>query len=290
MRCVVITGVSTGIGRATTAALTKRGFHVFGGVRSQADAERLNDEFGANVTPLIFDVTDTASIASAAEVVRSWLCGAPLAGLVNNAGIAVSGPLIEVPADEFRRQLDVNVIGPFLVTQAFASLLGSSRDGNGPPGRIVNISSVSGKIADPFMGPYAASKFALEGMSESLRRELLLFGIKVIVIGPGMVKTPIWKKAEQTDLSMYAGSQYLPSFKLLLDRAVAQSRSGLPVEMLGEAVFKALTIRNPKARYAVVAGPLTNWFLPRLMPKWLLDRLTANALGFPIEKRQHPFA
>ena len=190
MKSVVVTGVSTGIGHAAAKVLAQKGFHVFGSVRKEADAERLKKELGDRFTPLIFDVTDEAAIRRAAEEVRAALKGETLAGLVNNAGIAVSGPLIEVDPDDFRKQMDVNVTGPFLVTQAFAPLLGTDKSLKGEPGRIVNISSVGGIRAMPFIGPYAASKFAIEGFSEALRRELMLFGIRVVVIGPGPVKTP----------------------------------------------------------------------------------------------------
>src|SRR3954465_4257829 len=168
MRSVVITGASTGIGWASARMLLDRGFRVFGSVRKQADADRLNGEFGANFTPLIFDVTDEAAVLAAAREVRSQLDGETLSGLVNNAGIAVAGPVLELAADEFRRQLDVNVIGPVIATQAFGPLLGADPSLQGPPGRIVMISSVAGKNGNPLMSAYCASKHAIEGLSESL--------------------------------------------------------------------------------------------------------------------------
>ena len=145
MKSVVITGASTGIGWAAAKLLLDRGFRVFGSVRKQADADRLRSEFGANFTPLIFDVTDEAAVLAAAREVRNQLNGETLAGLVNNAGIAVAGPVFELSADEFRRQMDVNVVGPIIATQAFGPLLGSDPSLKGPKGRIVMISSVSGK-------------------------------------------------------------------------------------------------------------------------------------------------
>ena len=188
MRSVVVTGASTGIGWATAKLLLDKGFRVFGSVRKQADADRLKGEFGANFTPLIFDVTDEPAVLAAAREVRSALNGETLAGLVNNAGIAVAGPVLELAADEFRRQMDVNFIGPVIATQAFGPLLGSDPALKGPKGRIVMISSVSGKSGSPMTSAYAASKHAIEGLSESLRRELMLFGIDVIVVAPGAVK------------------------------------------------------------------------------------------------------
>lgn len=203
MRSVVITGASTGIGWASAKMLLDRGFRVFGSVRKQADADRLKGEFGANFTPLIFDVTDEAAVLAAAREVRGALNGETLTGLVNNAGIAVSGPVLELAADEFRRQMEVNFIGPIIATQAFGPLLGSDPALKGPKGRIVMISSVAGKNGNPMTSAYSASKHAIEGLSESLRRELMLFGIDVIIIAPGAVKTPIWSKAEEVDISPY---------------------------------------------------------------------------------------
>src|SRR5690242_399236 len=211
MRSVVVTGASTGIGWATAKVLLARGFRVFGSVRKQADADRLKAEFGANFTPLMFDVTDEAAVLAAARQVREALGGETLTGLVNNAGVAVAGPVLELSADEFRRQMDINVIGPVIATQAFGPLLGSDPSLKGPKGRIVMISSVAGKNGNPFSAPYSASKHAVEGLSESLRRELMLFGIDVIIVAPGAVKTPIWSKAEEIDLSVYKNSPYLPA-------------------------------------------------------------------------------
>src|SRR5262252_7543710 len=142
MRSVVVTGASTGIGHATAKLLMDKGFRVFGSVRKQSDADRLKTEFGANFTPLLFDITDEAAVLAAAREVRAALSGETLAGLVNNAGIAVAGPVLELAADEFRRQLDVNVIGPIITTQAFGPLLGADPQLKGPKGRIVMMSSV----------------------------------------------------------------------------------------------------------------------------------------------------
>ena len=188
MQSVVITGASTGIGWATAKLLIDRGFRVFGSVRKPADADRLKAEFGANFVPLVFDVTDEAAVLAAAREVRAALAGETLFGLVNNAGIAVAGPLLELSADQFRRQMDVNVMGPVMAVQAFAPLLGSDRSLKGKPGRIVMISSVAGKTGNPLSSAYCASKHAIEGLSESLRRELMLFGIDVVIVAPGAVK------------------------------------------------------------------------------------------------------
>lgn len=279
MKSVVITGVSTGIGWGTTKVLIGKGFRVFGSVRKEADGERLKKEFGANFVPLLFDVTDEAGIRRAAEEVRVALKGEKLAGLVNNAGIAVSGPLLDLNVDEFRQQMEVNVTGPFMVTQAFAPLLGADTTLKGAPGRIVNISSVGGKMAAPFIGPYAASKFAIEGYSESLRRELMLFGIDVIIVAPGAVKTEIWNKAEEVDITPFANSAYYPSLVKFRDYFLSTGKKGFPTDRLGRVIHKALTIENPKVRYAVVPGRLMNWTIPQLLPKRFLDRTIGKQLG-----------
>ena len=167
----MITGTSTGIGWGTTKVLISRGFRVFGSVRKTSDAKRLSKEFGDRFLPLLFDVTDEAAVSTTAADVRTKLAGERLAGLVNNAGVAVAGPLLELSVAEFRHQIDVNLVGVVITTKAFAPLIGTDPQLKGDPGRIINIGSVSGRNAVPFLAPYAASKFALEGLSESLRRE-----------------------------------------------------------------------------------------------------------------------
>lgn len=279
MKSIVVTGVSTGIGHAAASVLAKAGFHVFGSVRKAEDAARLKKELGDRFTALLFDVTDEAAVKRGAAEVRAALKGETLAGLVNNAGIAVSGPLLEVDPEDFRKQMEVNVTGPFLVTQAFAPLLGADRSLKGNPGRIVNISSVGGIRAMPFIGPYAASKFALEGFSEALRRELMLFGIDVIVIGPGPVKTAIWDKAEEVDISRYGNSPYLPILQNFQKVFIDQGRQGLPAEKLGKLILKALTTPNPKVRYAAVKGRLAEKALMAFAPKRTLDKVIGKMLG-----------
>jgi NAD(P)-dependent dehydrogenase (short-subunit alcohol dehydrogenase family) len=172
---VVVTGVSTGIGLGTTKVLIANGYRVFGSVRKQADADRLQKEFGDGYVPLIMDITDADAVQRASEKVGAMIGSNRLAGLVNNAGIVVSGPLLHLRPSEYRRQLEANMIGPLMVTQAFAPLLGTDNKRTGPMGRIVNISSSTAKVAVPLLGAYTASKWGLEGMSEALRRELMLF-------------------------------------------------------------------------------------------------------------------
>ncbi len=255
---MVVTGASTGFGAAIARHLAGRGFRVFGTVRRAEDDAALER---AGVSAVRMDVTDSTGIARAREQVERALAGAPLAGLVNNAGIPAAGPLELFPLDELRRVLEVNLVGAVAVTQAFLPLLKVSR------GRIVNMSSVAGRGALPFLGPYAASKFGLEAISDSLRRELLPFGVKVIVIEPGTFKTAIWSKVEVMDLRRYAGTPY----ESVLDRfrrgALRGAEQAPPPDKVVRAVWRALTARRPPLR--VIVTP--HGWLDRV-PMWLPDR------------------
>jgi NAD(P)-dependent dehydrogenase (short-subunit alcohol dehydrogenase family) len=278
MRSVVITGVSTGIGHATAKLLLARGFRVFGSVRKQADANRLLAEFGTSFVPLLFDVTDEIAVRAAADRVRAMLDGETLAGLVNNAGIAVPGGLLDLSVDEFRRQIEINVMGPVIVTKAFAPLLGADPALTGTPGRIVMMSSVSGQFGNPLLSPYSTSKFALEGFADSLRREFMLFGIDVLVIAPGAVRTPIWDKAEAVDIARFAASPFLPALIKLREMLLKLGRIGLPPERIAELVHRALTASRPKTRVVASPQPVQTFMAGRLSPR-LLDRIMARQLG-----------
>jgi NAD(P)-dependent dehydrogenase (short-subunit alcohol dehydrogenase family) len=284
MKSVVVTGVSTGIGWGIVKVLLAEGFRVYGGVRKKADADRLKAEFGANFVPLLFDITDEAAVLAAAREVRAALKGETLGGLVNNAGIAVSGPLLEISVDDFRRQIEINLTGQLIVTQAFAPLLGADPSLTGEPGRIVMMSSVGGRRAFPFIGPYAASKHALEGLSESLRREMMLFGIKVIIIAPGAINTPIWNKAEGIELTAYKNSPFLSALERVRAVTLAISRKGLPPEQVGELVHRVLTIASPRVRYVIVPDRL-QYFVSKILPRSVLDRLIARRLGLQPKQR-----
>ena len=192
---------------------------------------------------------------AAAREVRAALDGEKLAGLVNNAGMSVAGPVLGLSADKFRQQMEVNVIGPVIATQAFGPLLGADPSLKGPPGRIVMISSVAGKSGNPFTAAYAASKHAIEGLSESLRRELMLFGIDVIIVAPGPVKTPIWSKGrEDADISRYQNSPYLPALQKVTAYIQQLEAIGLPPEKIAEVIHDALTLPNPEGALSHRAG------------------------------------
>ena len=277
---VVITGVSTGIGMETTRLLISKGYRVFGSVRKQTDADRLQKEMGDRYVPLIMDVTDADAIQRASEKVGALLASNRLAGLVNNAGMVVSGPLLHLRPSEVRRQLEANMVGPLMVTQAFAPLLGTDNKRTGPVGRIVNISSTLAKVVPPFLGAYAASKWGLEGMSEALRRELKLFGIDLVIIEPGAVNTAMYDKGETEDLSEFKTTPYWGAIENFRKYIVTEGRKGLPPERLAKTIYVALTAAKPKIRYAVVPQRFKNWTLPRLLPTRRLDAAIAKQMGF----------
>jgi NAD(P)-dependent dehydrogenase (short-subunit alcohol dehydrogenase family) len=282
-QAVLVTGVSTGIGNGIARQLVKAGFHVFGSVRKRTDATRLSKEFGSAYTPLIFDVTDGKALAAAAMLVKKALGSGKLAnrlsGLVNNAGVAVPGPLLELPVSEFRRQIEVNLVSVLAVTQAFFPLLRNASDAGGKPARIVNISSVAGQFALPFLGPYAASKHGVEGLSDSLRRECMLNGVDVVVIDPGSVATPIWDKAGELDLSIYSRSPYLQPMTRMRDGMVATGKRGLPPERIGQLVVRIFAARRPRARYVVGSGRVMVWMARHLLGVRMVDRFIGRSLG-----------
>ena len=284
MRSVVVTGTSTGIGYATARVLTGQGIGVFGSVRREADAERLQRELGSLFTPLLFDVTDGPAVARAAERVSRQLHGRTLFGLVNNAGVAFPGPLLHLPIEDFRQQLEVNLTAQLFVTQTFAPLLGADAARKGAPGRVVMMSSVGGRNGSPFLGAYSASKFGLEGMSESLRRELMVHGIDVIIIAPGAIATPIWDKAEALDVKRLEHTPYASALQIMKDFAMESARRGLPAEVIGRTVLTALTASRPKTRYTVTPEPV-RWLIGQWLPKRTVDRIIARRFGWNRTRR-----
>ena len=268
MRSVLVTGASSGIGNASAVRLAQAGWRVFGGVRRDEDAARLRDE---GVEPVRLDVTDAAHVASAAESV-----GPELNGLVDNAGIAIAAPLELVPLDELRRQLEVNVVGQVAVLQAVLPALRRAR------GRVVLMGSVGGRSALPFLGPYAASKHALEALADSLRIELRPFGVRVSIVEPGSIATPIWRKGAeragelQAEFEPERAALYAPAAARL--REVALERGpGVDPDVVAKAVEHALTASRPKARYLVGRDAHLRAWIERL-PTRLRDRIVAKAL------------
>lgn len=279
MKYALITGASSGIGYTTAKALIQHNYHVFGSVRKTEDAERLQKEFGSQFTALLFDVTDAAAVEQAAEVVRKTLNGKGLAALVNNAGIAIGGPMMHIPIEELSWQLEVNVLGLVRTTQVFLPFLGAQKDCPFPPGKIYNISSVAGKIVNPFMGPYCASKHAVEAISQAFRIELQLYGIDVVVIGPGVVKTPIWDKAEDLKLERYDNTDYKESSQAMQRLIEKVSTRGYEQEEFGEMMAKIIANPQPKTRYALVYKKLMNWTLPKLISDKSFAKIVAKRIG-----------
>jgi NAD(P)-dependent dehydrogenase (short-subunit alcohol dehydrogenase family) len=277
VRNVVVTGASTGIGEATARVLARAGIRVFGSVRKPVDAERLAKELGPLFVPLIFDVTDQIAIDSAAADVERTLGGQTLSGLVNNAGVAVVGPLLHLPTESLAHQLDINIVGQLRVTRAFLPLLGADSARTGAPGRIVMMSSVAGRNASPFMGPYNASKFGLEGLAECLRRELMLFGIDVVIVAPGPIATPIWDKVDAIDDAAFADSPYAQAMAIAKE-VIARGRQGFAAERVGGLVLHALTTRKPKTYYVITPHPWQTRLM-KWLPKRFVDRMIATRLG-----------
>ncbi len=286
MRSVVVTGVSSGIGYEILKLCFENGARVFGSVRRPEDAERLSARFGEAYEPLLFDVRDEEAVRREAGRVRGLLAGATLSGLVNNVGTAIPGPLLLQPLGEVRTQLETNLVSAFTVTQAFAPLLGADRSLRGAPGRIVNISSIGGRIGQPFAAAYIASKHGLEGFSDAVRRELRLYGIDVILVAPTEVRTPIWDKIEPL-LGRYAGTDYAESYDRGLRTMIRAGREhGLDPRKVAETVWRALTAKRPQARYAPAQHPLLEQGLIRILPRRVLDWAMSRHLGLRSDRNR----
>lgn len=278
-RAAVVTGASTGIGRAICAALIDKGWIVYGSVRKETDAAEAEAALGPSFKALIFDVTDDAAIRAGAEAVAEDLGSAKLAGLVNNAGVAVPGPIEHLSLDDLQFQLDVNLYGPIRVSQAFLPVLGADKSRTGPAGRIVNMSSVAGKIASPFMGPYSMSKHALEALSDTMRRELFVHGIDVVTVGPGAVKTPIWGKTDNSDLTQFEETVYAPMLRQMSQSMSKYGEQGIDADKVGALVHDILIRPTPKTRYAILKNKFFLWTLPRLLPPRMVDKALARRFG-----------
>ena len=278
-KAFVVTGASSGIGRAIADRLVAQGHYVFASVRKPADAKILNAAFGANGQAVLFDVSDMAAIEAAAKLVGEALGTKTLSGLVNNAGIALPGPALLQPMAEIEQVMDINFMGVVRCCRAFAPFLGADPARTGPKGRILNITSVSGKFGYPFTAAYVAAKHAVEGFSDSMRRELLLVGIDVIVVGPGAVKTPIWEKGAEAGGGRYADTIWGKPLERLTQSLAAMDQEGLEVEIVADLVEKALTTPHPKTRYAPVPNKLVNWWLARLLPARMIDRIIGKNLS-----------
>jgi NAD(P)-dependent dehydrogenase (short-subunit alcohol dehydrogenase family) len=275
---VVVTGASKGIGAAVVRRLAGDGFRVVAGVRRTEDAAQLRDQVGERVVPALLDITDPDAVAAAAELVSSEVGDRGLAGLVNNAGIAVAAPLEFLPPAELRRQLEVNVVGQHAVTQALVPLLRRS------PGRIVNLGSIGDRIVAPMTGPYHVSKFALRAWSDTLRLELSPWGIQVVLVEPGAVATPIWETsiaaAERLQQTLPAQAEHLYGRAIAAAKtgALRNAARGMAADQVASVVARALTVRRPRARYLVGTDARITAIVARL-PDRLRDRLILSQSG-----------
>ena len=277
----MITGASTGIGAACALHLDRLGWRVFAGVRRQADADTLKAQGSPRLTPIALDVTDTVSISTAAGAVAGAVGPAGLTGLINNAGIVVPGPIEFLPLTDLRRQLEINVVGQVAVTQAFLPLIRTGR------GRIVNMGSISGRMATPFTGAYAASKFALEAITDALRLEVAPWGISVSIVEPGAVATPIWEKSAQTAETMLGSVPpealvlYADAIEAVKRTAAEAAKRAVDPMDVARIVEHALTAAKPRTRYVVGREAKFRAAMALLVPDRVRDNLVAKAMGLP---------
>ena len=278
MKSVVITGVSSGIGFSGADILCQAGYRVYGSVRKEEAANPLLKKHPNNFIPLIFDVRDEDAIVKAANFVENDMSESDqFVGLVNNAGVALGGPFKHLDTDTFRKQLEINVLGVVSVTRNFLKLLGAYK-GSINPGKIIMISSVSGHRAYPYMSPYSASKFALEGMSDSLRRELMMYGIDVILIEPGPVKSEIWSKAPDIDSNPFIGTDYEESLRTFYKEVFGKANDALDTDIIGNAIKNIIENSHPKTRYVYTKDKFKEFTLPGILPDRTLDRIMAKRL------------
>ena len=278
MKSIVITGTSTGIGYASSKLFIENGYRVFGSVRNEADADKVSNELGSNFVPLIFDVTDEAAVKNSVKIVEDQIGEQKLSGLINNAGLGVMGTIQSLSAEQFKYQFDVNVLGVFHCCQAYLDLLGADKNRNGDPGKIINISSISGEIGMPFMSAYNMSKFGLEGFSEGIRRELLMYGIDVVVIAPGPVKTPIWKKINQKDeVKRYDNSDFRESVSRAMKMTEKMEQAGCEPSVIAERALSIIENSKNKTRYRIDPTRIQNIML-QLFPKRMADKMIAKRM------------
>ncbi len=284
MQYGLITGDSTGIGHATSKYLTDKGYSVIGSVRKADDAKQLEQEIGNAFKAVVFDVTDTKAVKKGLERVEKIVGEHGLFGLVNNAGIAVAGPLQYLKMEEFEHQMNVNVNGLVRTTQTFLPLLGGNGRYKSSPGRIINIGSVSGIVGSPCLGAYCASKFAVEAISDSFRRELKLHDIKVVLLQPGPIKTKIWGKSTQIDPDLFE-TEYAP-FLNQVSRAIEKTEAGaLEAVEMGKLIHKTLTIKNPKPRYMISGNKRSVQFASLLPDRWL-DNIFSKQMKKVLEREK----
>ncbi|MCB0662431.1 MAG: SDR family NAD(P)-dependent oxidoreductase [Saprospiraceae bacterium] len=275
---VLITGVSTGIGFHATMLFAKNGYHVFGTVRKLDDAKELESSLGDSFTPLVVDVQNQEQIDAAYAFVKEKVGERGLSGLINNAGLAVNGPVMHLKTEDIAFNMDVNYLGPIRMVQRFGELLGIGTKSPYPPGRILNVSSISGEISRPFLGPYSASKFALEAISDAMRVEFGIYNVPVVVIQPGPTKTPIWTKA-RADQGRFQDTDYAPIFRKM-DKAVdAVSKGAIEVDKVTKVMLHAFETPKPKTRYLVAPNNFLFWLAKTLFTDRMLDAMSKKQMA-----------
>ena len=280
MRTVLITGVSTGIGKSIAIKLLENNFYVIGSVRKAEDAKELEILFKEKFKSIILDVTNKDAIYDSVSIVKEFLekNKSYLCSVVNNAGIAIGGPLRYLDIEIYKKQFDVNFFGLINVTKAFLDLLIESN--NHPlKNKIINIGSISGKRSYPFVGPYTASKFALEGLTDSLRRELLIHEVDVVLIEPGPIKTPIWSKVPDIEDNPFLKTEYEISLRKLSKGYIEMGKNGLHPDIIGDRVVNILKTNKPKTRYVITPNKLMNYIVPGYFPDRWVDKLIGKMLG-----------
>ena len=279
-KSIMITGISTGIGRGTLDYFVSKGFHVYGSVRSTKDANRLKRIYKDKLTTIIFDVTKLAQLKKAAAFIKKDLNDSNLLALVNNAGTSFPGPLLRQSVKDFEKQIDINLNGAFRVIKYFAPLCGAEKNNSYKKGVIFNISSLSGKIGMPGLGAYTASKHGLEGLSQSLRRELLRYGVDVVIIGPGPIKSEIFNKVDKKFLKSLEKSDYAKAAKLIPKRNKTALKIAFPAIEVSKLIFNALHNPNRKTRYTITPNKMMYWTVPMTISDRMLDRMIQKRSDF----------
>jgi short-subunit dehydrogenase len=273
-KVVLVTGASTGIGFDAVRILTENNFVVVATVRKEKDKESLEKKFGSKVKVVILDVQNFSEVEKLPAKLKEFGF-TELHGLVNNAGVALSGPFAYQKFSEVSDIININVLSLMKVTQVLLPMLGMETEAKG---RIINVSSIAGKTSTPFLATYAASKHAVEGFSDGLRQEVAIRGLKVIIVGPGSIKTPIWEKGFEKLPNYYEDTIYKKPFEIFMKIARKQVERALPVSEVSDCILHAMTAENPKLRYTPIPQKWMNWWLPMVIPKKYFDKVVVKTL------------
>ena len=274
MSYILITGASSGIGYATAKFFLDKGHIVFGSVRKKSDASRLKSDFGESYIPLIFDTTCELEVKKSFQFVKKTVESKGLSALINNAGVAIFGPMQHISLEEMRVQFEVNVHAVVSITQTFLPLLGASNDSIYPKGKLFVISSVSGRVTRAFLGSYSGSKHAIEAIFDAYRRELMIiYGIPVVIIEPGPIKTDIWGKAKKEKDKRFKDTDYDKIFDNFKKEVEQIEKIAIPSERVAKTIYKAYRSKKPKTRYVVTPKRFFVWMAMHIIPDKLMDRI-----------------